>query len=70
MMAEFVTEDIRGERQEYFNSIVQPFRCGELSKEYVETHGTQGINVTPEEASKAKDVWSDLPGHSTRKKSK
>ena len=37
-LPEFTTENIRSERQEYFKSLIQPFRGGELSKEYVEAY--------------------------------
>ena len=67
---EWVPESMVNERKEYFNSIVQPFRQGQLSKEYVEAHGTKGLNVTKEEVKKAKYVWSDLKGFSNRHKSK
>jgi hypothetical protein len=67
---EFIPENVREERVEYFNSTIQPFRGGELSKEYVEAHGTEGIDVTDKEVKKAKEVWKDLKGHKTRKKSK
>lgn len=69
-MPEFMPEYIKDDRQEYFNSIVQPFRGDDLSKEYIEAHGTEGIKVTEEEVRKAKEVWKDLPGHDTRKQSK
>ena len=69
-MGEFMPEHVKDERNEYFNSIVQPFRGDDLSKEYIDAHGTEGINVTPEEVSKAENVWKDLEGHSTRKYSK
>ena len=67
---EFVPERIKDDRVEYFNSIVQPYREGELSKEYVEAHGTEGIDVTEQEVKKAKNVWTDLKGHNSRKNSK
>ena len=67
---EFVPGRIKDSRKEYFNSIVQPYRQGELSKEYIEAHGTKGIDPTPEEIMKAKDVWKDLEGYKTRKHSK
>lgn len=42
---------------------VQPFRSGQLSKEYVDTYGTKHLGgVTDKEAKKAKRVWSDVPG--------
>jgi len=67
---EFIPERVKDDRMEYFNSVVQPFRGGELSKEYVDLHGTEGINATEKEAKKAKNVWGDLSGWHTRKKSK
>ena len=63
-------EHVKDERKEYFNSIVQPFRGNDLSKEYIEAHGTKGISVTKEEVSNAKDTWKDLEGYDTRKASK
>lgn len=69
-MSEFMPEKVKDDRREYFNSIVQPWRGDDLSKEYIEAHGTEGINVTKEEMSKAKDVWKDASGWNTRKHSK
>jgi hypothetical protein len=68
--SEDVPKEVFEERKEFFNSTLQPFRNGELSREYVEAHGTKGIGVTPEEAKKAKYVWKDLAGFSNRKLSK
>ena len=67
---EFMPERVKDQRKEYFNSIVQPFRQGELSKEYIDAHGTEGIEATMEEIKKAEDVWKDIPGYKGRKKSK
>ena len=68
---EYVPESVENERKEYFNATLQPFRSGgELSKEYIEAHGTKGIDVTPEEVKRAKYVWRDLVGWGTRDKSK
>lgn len=64
---EFTTEQIKEDRKKYFNSMVQPWRGGVASQEYIDAHGTK--NFTKEEIKGAKEVWSDLPGHSTRKKS-
>ena len=69
-MGEFMPKSVKDERKEYFNSIVQPYRGDNLSKEYIEAHGTEGISVTEKEVSKAKDVWKDIEGYSTRKASK
>jgi hypothetical protein len=67
---EFVPQRIKDDRVTNFNSLMQPFRGGELSKEYVEKYGTKRLKVTPEEVKKAKHVWKDLPGWSGRHKSK
>ena len=67
---EFIPERVREDRVEYFNSTIQPFRGGELSKEYIDVYGTEGISVSKQEAKKAKNVWKDLRGHRSRKKSK
>lgn len=63
---EFVPDRILNDRNEYFNSIVQPYRQGQLSKEFIDRHGTKGINATPKEIAKAKNVWKDLPGWHTK----
>lgn len=55
---EFTTDSIREERRRFAKDIIQPFRAGELSKEYVDTWGANRLNVTPEEVKKAKNVWS------------
>ena len=67
---EDIPKETKEDRKKYFNSLVQPFRNGEVSKEYIEAYGAKGINVTPEEAKKAKYTWKDVDGWSTREKSK
>lgn len=65
-----------GERKKYFNSLVQPFRYGELSKEYVEAYPKETIKmlkqnaITQKEIDNAKYQFKDLPGWETRKNSK
>ena len=68
-MSEFVPERLKDDRHEYFNSIVQPYRGDDLSKEYIEAHGTKGIGKEVD-ISKAKEVWTDLPGWHDRKHTK
>jgi ketol-acid reductoisomerase len=64
--AEITTESIRDDRKKYSKDILQSFRDGQLSKEYVEAYPEkvkQMIkegNVSIEEANKAKNTWSDL----------
>ncbi len=67
---EFVPDSVKEERKENFKSLLQPFRNGELSREYVEAHGTKSINVSDTEVKKAKYQWKDIPGWSNREKSK
>lgn len=67
---EFTSEDIKSQRREYFKSTIQPFRSGELSKEYLEVHGTKGIQASAEEIANAKPVWTDLAGYENRKRTK
>ena len=57
---EFTTENIKDQRKAYAKDIIQPFRKGELSKEYVDTYGTKHLKgITPQEVKKAKPVWDD-----------
>src|ERR1700722_6864590 len=57
---ELTTDAIENDRKEFKKDIMQPFRNGQLSKEYVESVGTKYIKVTDEEVKNAKNVWSDL----------
>jgi hypothetical protein len=66
---EFVPDSVKEDRKKYFKSALQPFRGGELSREYVKAYGTKGIKVSPDQVRKAKDVWRDLPGHKHWEKS-
>lgn len=54
---EFTTEQIKSDRKEFASDLIQPFREGELSKEYIEKYGTSKIKVSKEEIKKAKTVW-------------
>jgi hypothetical protein len=65
-----VPNEIKEQRREYFGSILQPYREGELSREYVERYGTKGIKATPEQVKKAKYTWKDLSGWHDRHKSR
>ena len=63
MTGEVTTEQIREDRKIFKKDLYQPFRGGELSKEYVKAHPdsvkqmvAEG-NVTKEEVKGAKRVW-------------
>lgn len=62
---EFTSEDIKNQRKERGKDIIQPYRKGELSKEYIELYGAKRLGVTKEEVAKAKYVWngSDAGGY-------
>lgn len=55
-----VPERIREDRAAHKLDIIQPFRDGELSKEYIDQYGTKGITVSEEDVKNAKPVWNDL----------
>lgn len=57
---EFVPERIKESRKEFAKSQIQPFRNGELSKEFIDTYGTKHVSATPKEIKNAKPVWKDI----------
>ena len=57
---EFTTSDIKTQRKAYADDILQPYRKGELSKEYIERYGTKRLKVSKAEAKKARYTWNDL----------
>lgn len=68
---EMVPDTIKDDRKKYFKDIVQPYRSGEVSKEFIELYPKQSKQMfTPREISRAKYVWRDLPGHAHFKKSR
>lgn len=62
---ELTTDTIKNDRKEFRPDIRQPFRNGQLSKEYVQEQGTKYIQVTDEEVKNAKPVWDDLDYYSS-----
>ena len=67
---EFTTNSIRNQRREYKKDILQPWHDGVLSKEYVETYGTQGVKATKKDIKNARYRYKGLPGWWNRDKSK
>lgn len=55
---EFTSDEIKEDRKAHAEDIIQPFRGGELSKEYVDKWGAGSLQVTEEEVQNAKNVWS------------
>jgi hypothetical protein len=56
---EFTSEQIKEARKVYKKDIIQPYRDGVLSKEYLEQYGTKGIKPSEEDIKNAKYVWND-----------
>jgi hypothetical protein len=66
---EFVPDRIKDERKKYLKSTFQPYRDGTLSKEYVEANPDKAKKqFTPQQISKAKNTWSDLPNYQNWRK--
>jgi len=60
---EFTTDEIRDGRKKYRKELLQPFRSGQVSKEYLDAFPKQragmikeGI-ITSDQAKRAKPVW-------------
>jgi len=56
---ELTTDAIKNDRKEFKKDIYQPFRGGEVSKEYLDANGRDGIKVTDEEVKNARNLWGD-----------
>src|SRR5258708_235484 len=56
---EITTDNIKTDRKIYSDDILQPYRSGQLSKEYIQKYGTKNIVATKEEIKNAKNVWDD-----------
>lgn len=60
---EFTTQSIKEGRKQYAKELLQPFRAGEVSKEYLDAYPDkkrgmikEGI-ITKKQAKQAKNVW-------------
>jgi len=62
---EVTTAEIKEDRKKYADTIVQPFRQGQLAKEFVEAYPdrvkemVKEKNITQEEVKNAKPVWTE-----------
>jgi len=62
---ELIPKRTKAERKRFFKDTLQPYRQGELSKEYVDAYPNKAKEMaTKEEISKAKDIWKGEPGQS------
>ena len=55
---EFVPEGIKEDRKNYAKSLLQPYRGGVASSEYIEAYGTG--RIAPEDVKSAKPVWKEI----------
>jgi hypothetical protein len=66
--AERIPDSIKADRIKYANDMVQPYRQGQPSREYIKLYPKQAKNTfTASERKKAKNVWGDIKGIDTRK---
>jgi hypothetical protein len=67
--AEKVPEHVKQQRIENANDMVQPWRQGEPSKEFIDLYPSEAKKTfTEKEIKKAKNVWKDVKGINTKKK--
>jgi hypothetical protein len=57
---EMTSSGIIEERMKYSEDLIQPYRDGKVSKEYIEKYGTDRIKADREEIRTATNVWDDL----------
>jgi hypothetical protein len=60
---ERIPERIKDDRKAFAKSMLQPFREGEPSREFIEAYPDQARKTfTPKEIANAKNVWKDVIG--------
>lgn len=67
---EFTSKSIKHQRKEYAKSIIQPYRDGEVSKEYLDAYGKKNIRATEKQIKQSRNVWGDITKGTDVKKSK
>lgn len=56
-LTELTTDAIKVARRAFRDDTLQPWREGELSKEYIDAHGTKYVDATEEEIKRSRPVW-------------
>jgi len=65
-----VSAETKEDRKKYFKTLLQPFRGGELSREFAEAYPKEVKQMASEQEIKnSKYVWKDLPGYDHWRKS-
>ena len=60
---EFIPERIKEDRRKYAKDILQPWRGGEPSREYMKAYPEKSKGMyTDQQRRKAKNIWQDIPG--------
>ena len=57
--SEWTSEEIKENRKAYADDIIQPYRAGELSKEYIDKYGAKSIKASKSEIKKAGYTWQE-----------
>ena len=66
--AEVTSSEVSEERERNFTEIMQPYRGGKLSREFVEAYPEKAKNYgSADEIARSDYVWKDLPGYGSRK---
>ena len=58
--SEIIPESLRNDRKEHARSILQPYRNGQLSKEFIDIYGTESVKASSEEIANAKPQYRDF----------
>lgn len=68
--ADHVPESLKQDRKRFAKSMLQPWREGEPSAEFIEAYPKQAKKMfTPKEMAKAKNVWKGEPNYDNWRKS-
>jgi len=56
------SDNNKQEQRKHIKDVVQPFRDGEPSKEFIDIYGTKQMGISDMDAARAKRVWQDQAG--------
>lgn len=56
---ELAGDEIKEGRRMFKKDVIQPYRNGVLSKEYINAYGSKGLTVTHEDIKEAQYVWNN-----------
>jgi len=62
-----VAKNVAEDWEKNFTDVIQPYRNGEMSSEFLEAYPEQAKRYPKEDVENAKPVWKDLKGYENRK---